>query len=65
MRDGVRPPFIFYGQVVMPNVIKEMNCGCALLSQVRMHTATAKIKQPMHWNGLLFGRMPKFERGRL
>ena len=38
MRDGVRPPFIFYGLVVMPNVIKEMNCGCALLTQVRMHT---------------------------
>jgi len=32
------PPWLFYGLVVMPNVIKEMNCGCALLSQVRMHT---------------------------
>jgi hypothetical protein len=28
----------FYRLVVMPNMIKEMNCGCALLSQVRMHT---------------------------
>ena len=38
MWDGVSPPLFFYG---MPggntNVVKQMNCDCALLSHNRIH----------------------------
>jgi hypothetical protein len=63
-RDGVRPPFILYGGNAERDQGNELRLRSAV-PRSHAHKATAKIKQPMHWNGLLFGRMPKFERGRL
>ena len=60
----VHPCFLWAGGNAKRDQGNELRLRSAVPGS-HAHQATAKIKQPMHWNGLLFGRMPKFERGRL